>query len=315
MLYASQIHGGIPMLNFKLDTFLTLCELRNYTKTAEHLHMTQPAVTQHIQYLEKYYNAKLFYYDERKRLHLTDYGKLLRAYAQTVKADSEILRSRLASPAEYVDEYKIGSLTGTGEILVPKAAARYLEQYPSKKISIYLGESDDLLIQLKNGRVYACIIDTYCSPEEYSVHELFESETICVCAPEHPLAGKTVDFEELNQYRLIFMSENSKSLYNLRALLHRYNQDINKFSSYIEVGTINTIHNMVKENAGISFVYQFVVQKNLDRGALKQIHIKNYFVNTHINFVWMKNSFFERENQEFLKVPREYLKYYLKSKT
>ena len=129
MLYASQIHGGIPMLNFKLDTFLALCELRNYTKTAEQLHMTQPAVTQHIQYLEKYYNAKLFYYDERKRLHLTDYGKLLRAYAQTVKADSEILRSRLASPAEYVDEYKIGSLTGTGEILVPKAAARYLEQY------------------------------------------------------------------------------------------------------------------------------------------------------------------------------------------
>ena len=100
MLYASQIHGGIPMLNFKLDTFLALCELRNYTKTAEQLHMTQPAVTQHIQYLEKYYNAKLFYYDERKRLHLTDYGKLLRAYAQTVKADSEILRSRLASPAE-----------------------------------------------------------------------------------------------------------------------------------------------------------------------------------------------------------------------
>ena len=42
MLYASQIHGGIPMLNFKLDTFLALCELRNYTKTAEQLHMTQP---------------------------------------------------------------------------------------------------------------------------------------------------------------------------------------------------------------------------------------------------------------------------------
>lgn len=59
------------MLNYKLSTFLELCETKNYTKTAEKLHMTQPAVTQHIKYLEQYYGTKLFYYDEKKRLHLT----------------------------------------------------------------------------------------------------------------------------------------------------------------------------------------------------------------------------------------------------
>lgn len=64
---------------------------------------------------------------------------------------------------------------------------------------------------------------------------------------------------------------------------------------------------------GISFVYRPVVQKNLDQGSLKQIYINHYSVNTHINFVWMKNSFFERENQEFLLVAREYLKCYLKA--
>ena len=63
------------MLNYKLSTFLELCETRNYTKTAENLHMTQPAVTQHIKYLEQYYGTKLFYYDEKKRIHLTEHGK------------------------------------------------------------------------------------------------------------------------------------------------------------------------------------------------------------------------------------------------
>ena len=48
------------MLNYKLSTFLELCETKNYTKTAEKLHMTQPAVTQHIKYLEQYYGTKLF---------------------------------------------------------------------------------------------------------------------------------------------------------------------------------------------------------------------------------------------------------------
>ena len=72
---------------------------------------------------------------------------------------------------------------------------KYLDKYPEKKVSIYMGESDDMLVQLANGRIQACIVDTYCPPEEYECHELFESETICICAPTHPLAGKTVDFK------------------------------------------------------------------------------------------------------------------------
>lgn len=88
------------MLDLKLDTFLTLCETRNYTKTATLLNITQPAVTQHIKYLEGYYQTKLLYYDEKRRLHLTEHGKLLRAYAQTIKADAQIIERKLKSPPD-----------------------------------------------------------------------------------------------------------------------------------------------------------------------------------------------------------------------
>ena len=103
------------MLNYKLSTFLEICETKNYTKTAEKLHMTQPAVTQHIKYLEQYYGTKLFYYDEKKRLHLTDQGRLLRSYAQSVQADSEIIKNRLSVPINEPDVFKLGSLTGFGD--------------------------------------------------------------------------------------------------------------------------------------------------------------------------------------------------------
>ena len=72
------------MLDSKLDTFLVLCETRNYTRAASVLNITQPAVTQHIKYLENHYSTKLFYYDEKRGLHLTENGKLLRAFAQTL---------------------------------------------------------------------------------------------------------------------------------------------------------------------------------------------------------------------------------------
>lgn len=83
------------MLDQKLDTFLILCETRNYTQTANRLNITQPAVTQHIKFLEGYYKTKLLYYDEKRRLHLTDHGKLLRSYAQTIKSDSQIIERKL----------------------------------------------------------------------------------------------------------------------------------------------------------------------------------------------------------------------------
>ena len=54
------------MLDSKLDTFLVLCETRNYTRAASVLNITQPAVTQHIKYLENHYSTKLFYYDEKR---------------------------------------------------------------------------------------------------------------------------------------------------------------------------------------------------------------------------------------------------------
>ena len=112
------------MLNYKLSTFLELCETKNYTKTAEKLHMTQPAVTQHIKYLEQYYGTKLFYYDEKKRLHLTDQGRLLRSYAQSVQADSEIIKNRLSVPINEPDIFKLGSLTGFGETFAAKVMGK-----------------------------------------------------------------------------------------------------------------------------------------------------------------------------------------------
>lgn len=295
------------MLDLKLDTFLTLCETRNYTKTATLLNITQPAVTQHIKYLEGYYQTKLLYYDEKRRLHLTEHGKLLRAYAQTIKADAQIIERKLKSPPDQPDELKLGTLTTTGESLVSHMVAEYLRRYPEKKVSMYLGEADALQKQLKAGRIQFCIIDTYCPPLEFESRELFEAHTVCVCSPEHPLAGKTVDFRELNDYRLIFRENDTNSHRNLMQILHAHNQDINNFRSYVEIGTINTVQKMVMENIGISFIYRFVVQEKLDSGALSQIHIRNFSSHSMFNFVWMKNSFFEPANLQFLDVCNEVL--------
>ena len=70
------------MLDFRMQTFLTVCEEMNYTKAAERLHITQPAVSQHIHYLEQHYGCALFTFTGKK-LNLTNAGKLLLNAIQT----------------------------------------------------------------------------------------------------------------------------------------------------------------------------------------------------------------------------------------
>ena len=73
------------MQDFRVKTFLTVCRTLNYTRAAEELALTQPAVSQHITYLEREYGAKLFTY-HRKKLELTPAGRVLRDGLATMAA-------------------------------------------------------------------------------------------------------------------------------------------------------------------------------------------------------------------------------------
>ena len=82
------------MLDFRIDTFLTVCEYMNFTKAAEILCITQPAVSQHIKYLEKTYDTKFFEY-EGKKINLTKSGKIFYQTATTMKHDEEYLKEKI----------------------------------------------------------------------------------------------------------------------------------------------------------------------------------------------------------------------------
>ena len=78
------------MLDFRMETFLAVCRHLNYTRAAEELNITQPAVTQHIQHLQAHYGARLLDYRD-KRLSLTPEGEALRRAAVTMLHDEQKL--------------------------------------------------------------------------------------------------------------------------------------------------------------------------------------------------------------------------------
>ena len=83
------------MQDFRMETFLAVCRNLNYTKAAEELCITQPAVSQHIRHLEEYYGTRLFV-SEGKKMVLTEAGRLLQSAGLTMRHDEYALKELMA---------------------------------------------------------------------------------------------------------------------------------------------------------------------------------------------------------------------------
>ncbi len=84
----------MPMLDFRVETFLAVCRHMNFTKAARELNITQPAVSHHMHYLEQAYGTALFQHNG-KRLQLTEAGEILRRTLMTMKHDEQHLQKRM----------------------------------------------------------------------------------------------------------------------------------------------------------------------------------------------------------------------------
>ena len=87
----------MPMLDFRVETFLAVCRHMNFTKAARELNITQPAVSHHMHYLEQAYGTALFQHNG-KRLQLTEAGEILRRTLMTMKHDEQHLQSACSRP-------------------------------------------------------------------------------------------------------------------------------------------------------------------------------------------------------------------------
>ena len=82
------------MIDFRMKTFLAVCECMNFTRAAQMLNLTQPAVSQHIRYLEEQYDTPLFI-REKKKLYLTDAGQILKDSLETLQSDDHRMKIRM----------------------------------------------------------------------------------------------------------------------------------------------------------------------------------------------------------------------------
>lgn len=279
------------MIDFRHITFLHLCKIKNYTKTAKELHLTQPTVTQHIQYLEELYGTKLFEYTG-KALNLTEKGRQLYEYTLKMVADSKKIREIIMSN-EKIQSITFGATLTIGEFIMPSILSRIMQERKDLHFNMLVENTQTLLEKLQNGEISFALLEGFFDKSRYSYQTFRKEEFIGVCSAESDFKGGEFQLEDLLKSKLILRERGSGTREILEHILYEKNLSIESFENVIEIGSINSIKKLVARNQGITFMYKVAAEKELARGSLYQIDIADFQYTREFNFVYLKNSIFE----------------------
>ena len=277
------------MLDFRMETFLCVCDHMNYTKASEELHITQPAVSQHIHYLEKYYNTKLFSL-EGKKLKLTKEGIVLQRVAIKMKNDEMRLKENFLDMSNMFTELKFGATKTVGDFVVPKILSKYMEDYPDTHIYMKVENTSELLKCLEEGELDFALVEGYFRKSEYDHLHYSTENYIGVCSPYYKWKNKPKTMDDLFKERLLVREPGSGTREVLERYLELNNYTVDNFIKKVEIGSMHAIKELCKNGCGITFLYETAVKEELDKGNLIPINIEEFNVHHDFTFIWRKDS-------------------------
>lgn len=275
------------MQDTKMETFLSVCEYRNFTHAADALGLTQPAVSRQMKSLEEYYGVPLFRY-EGKKLLLTDAGETLYRFARVAKSDENRLQEQLRTNTQR--PLRLGCTPTPGGFMLPPVLSDYLKTHPSADVHICIQNTGSLLEKLDHDEIDLAVVEGNFPKKEYG-HLLFSIQNyVPICSARWAPPGKTI--ESLLPYTLILREDGSGNREILESSLRRHNLLPSDFAGMIEVNNLHLQKELVHQELGIAFVFEAAIR---NEKSFQIIPLEGFPLKHEINLVWRKDSIFQEE--------------------
>jgi DNA-binding transcriptional LysR family regulator len=273
----------------------------NFTKAAQLLNITQPAVTQHIHYLEDFYNVKLFAY-EGKKMYLTGAGEVLFQAAVTMKHDEIYLKESICNFNKRKRRLIFGATKTIGEFVMAEHIKLYLDLYPDIEVRMIVGNTSELLDLLKLNEIDFALIEGNFIKNKYDSIIYSQERYIPVCNKHYSFQREPEQLIDLLSERIIIREKGSGTREIFEKNLEARNLRVEDFGHVIEIGGMNAIKSLVESGCGITFLYEAAVKKELDTGSLREIKLKDFLVTHNFEFIWNKGSAFSDSYREICKL-------------
>lgn len=266
------------MLDYRTTTFMTLYREMNYRKTAELLNMTQPGVTQHIHFLEKHYNVKLFHYN-CKVLSRTPQAEALKQHIDSIQArERSLLQSFSRQDKVYLE---VGATKTIGEFVLNDTLQQFLSN-PSHSIRYVIDNTERLLEMLEDSQLDFAVIEGVFDKEKYGFHLMKAESFVGICSKNHPFAGKAIPLSRLLEETLVVREPGSGTRRLLEQAICDRGYQLNSFRRCISVSNFAVILDLVC-NGAITFGYAPIAAQRKDLATFSVEHMQ---ISGEFNFVY-----------------------------
>ncbi|MCM3758017.1 LysR family transcriptional regulator [Sporosarcina aquimarina] len=287
----------------KLDLyriFNVVSSNQSFSKAAQELYMTQPAVSQAISKLEKELDILLFHRTS-KGVVLTNEGNLLNEH---IKSALGIINAAEDKLLEF-KSLKTGQLRiGVGDTISRYFLLPYLEKfhkgYPGIKLNILNGTTTEICDLIKSGKVDIGVCNLPIDEENLQVIPCKEIQDIFVCGEKYKtLTEKPVSFEYLMRMPLIFLEKKSNSRLFVEQFFEKKGF---QFSPVFELGSFDLVLEFAKINLGISCVIKEFSKNYLESGELYEIQLVEEIPKRIIGLCYLENVPLTRAAKSFIEL-------------
>nr|WP_295975381.1 LysR family transcriptional regulator [uncultured Bacillus sp.] len=268
----------------ELKTFVTLAEIKNFTRTAEILMMSQPSVSLHIKNLEEEFQTKLFLRSP-KVLKITPTGEILYDRAKLMLSLFEQTKQDILEHHHIVKgELKIGASFTIGEYVLPSIIAGFKKEFPNLELQIVIGNTEEIVQYVKLFQVDIGLIEGQTNEKDLSVHPFMQDQLFITAPYGHPLTDKEeVSILELqNQEWIARESGSGTRLY----FDHMIRANGIKMGSLLTISSNQGIKEAVINGMGLSLLSYRVIEREVQYNTLSIISLKNFAFKRTFSYIY-----------------------------
>lgn len=296
------------MADRRLQVFHAVAKHLSFTRAADALFMTQPAVTFQIKQLEEQYSTRLF---ERRHgsISLTPAGEVVLSYAEKILALSDEMEIRLSEmTGEMRGPLLVGASTTIAEFMLPRILGEFNALYPQVRARLIVANSESIENRVAEHTLDIGLIEAPARLSGLTSQICCEDELQVICAPEYPLAEmKAVAPSVLADYEFISREPGSGTRAITDAYFREHNIAPESLKTQMELGSPEALKGVVSTGLGFAIVSRAVVEKERQLGELVAISLKPV-LKRGLYLVFPQDRFQSRVTGTFIEFARSKMK-------
>ena len=288
----------------QLEHFLAVVEEGTFTRAAERVSLTQPAVSLSIKKLEEEIGGPLFARDVHD-LSLTEAGRVLADYARRMirlRDDATREMARLGSMA--AGSLKIAAHEAAAVYLLPVALRTYVQRFPDIKVGIYRSRLEEIPRQVMDRQVDLGFVKDAPTFHELQCVDVHTDEMICIASPRHPLASRsrlTVKDVSSEQFVLHHLCSATAD-----RILRLFEQNSTRCRVVAELWSFENIKEFVRQEVGLAIVPGVTVREELKSGTLIRLPLGELAMPRRTLMIYRDQGYMSESARELINIVRAF---------